>query len=87
MIGAASSLIVSGALGMFPDMANTITSLIPTAEEKPVLRPSEAAQLLHWSKNTIYDLIKSGDLEVIKVKGRFWIPTSALRAYLRLPAA
>jgi excisionase family DNA binding protein len=65
----------------------TTAPLIPDPEIKPLLRPSEVAPLLRWSKNTIYALIASGELEAIKVKGRFWIPTSALRAYLRLPAA
>ena len=61
--------------------------LIPDPEEKPLLRPSEVAPMLKWSKNTVYGLIKSGELEAIKVRGRFWIPTSALREYLRLPKA
>lgn len=69
------------------DPERFIEPLIPSSEEKPLLRPSEVASLLKWSKNTVYDLIKSGELEVIRVRGRFWIPTTALRAYLRLPAA
>lgn len=63
------------------------TALIPDPEEKPLLRPSEVAPLLKWSKNTIYALIKSGELEAITVKGRFWIPTKALREYLHLEEA
>lgn len=68
-------------------MMNTVTPLIPDPETKPLLRPTEVAATLKWSKNTVYALIKTGELETIKVKGRFWVPTTALRAYLRLPAA
>ena len=71
-------------------MENTVThltQLIPDPEAKPLLRPSEVASILKWSKNTVYALIKSGELEAIKVKGRFWVPTSALRSYVRLTAA
>lgn len=68
-------------------MTNTVTPLIPNPEEKPLLRPMEVASTLKWSKNTVYALIKSGELPTIKVKGRFFVPTSSLRAYLRLPAA
>jgi excisionase family DNA binding protein len=67
--------------------AEGVAQLIPDPEAKPLLRPSEVATTLRWSKNTVYALIKSGELETIKVRGRFWIPTSALREYLRLPAA
>lgn len=65
----------------------TTAPLIPDPEITPLLRPSEVAAILRWSKNTVYALIKSGDLESIKVRGRFWIPVTGLRAYLRLPAA
>lgn len=68
-------------------MENAVTPLIPDPEAKPLLRPTEVAATLKWSKNTVYALIKSGELETIKVKGRFFVPTSSLRAYLRLPAA
>jgi excisionase family DNA binding protein len=68
-------------------MENTVTHLIPDPEAKPLLRPSEVAPMLKWSKNTVYALIKSGELEAITVRGRFWIPTSSLRRYLRLDAA
>lgn len=67
-------------------MTNTY-SLIPNPESKPLLKPQEVAPLLGWSKNTVYELIHTGELESIKVRGRYWVPTSALRAYLRLPAA
>lgn len=60
------------------------TALIPDPEEKPLLRPSEVAALLKWSKNTVYALVKSGELESLTVKGRFWIPTTGLRAFLHL---
>jgi excisionase family DNA binding protein len=63
------------------------TTLIPDPREKPLLRPSEVAEILKFSKNTVYGLIEAGELEHIKVRTRFWVPTTALMAYLRLPAA
>lgn len=67
-------------------MENTAT-VIPFPEDQPLLRPREVARLLRWSPNTVYALIKSGELDSLTVKGRFFVPTSALRAYLQLPAA
>lgn len=63
------------------------TTLIPDPRERPLLRPSEVAVLLKFSKKTVYHLIQAGELEHIKVRTRTWVPTTALMAYLRLPAA
>lgn len=68
-------------------MENRSVTAIPVPEEKPLLRPREVARLLRWSPNTVYALIKSGELESLNVKGRYFVPTSALRTYLQLPAA
>lgn len=68
-------------------MENTRSAVIPDPEQKPLLRPTEVASTLRWSKNTVYELIHSGELAHIKVGGRYWVPTAALREYLRLPAA
>lgn len=68
-------------------MENSPVTVIPFPEEKPLLRPREVARLLRWSPNTVYALIKSGELEAITVKDRYFVPTAALRAYLQLPAA
>jgi excisionase family DNA binding protein len=51
------------------------------------LRPTEVAKLLGWSKNTVYGLIRTGQLDVIHVGKRLWVPNVALRRFLQLPAA
>lgn len=72
-------------------MTNTLSPVegprgLPGPEEKPILRPSEVAWYLRWSKNTVLSLIHSGELAAIKVGNRYFIPNTELRRYLRLPS-
>ncbi len=60
------------------------TVVIPDPETKPLLRPTEVAALMGWSKNTVYGLIKGKQLKSIKVRERLYVPTTALRSFLQL---
>lgn len=44
--------------------------------------PEEAAQQLACSRRTVYELISSGDLESIKIRGARRIPVDAVAAYI-----
>jgi excisionase family DNA binding protein len=61
------------------------TVVIPEPETRPLLKATEVAELMGWSKNTVYELIHSGQLTSIKVRKSIYIPTTALRAFLQLP--
>ena len=60
------------------------TVVIPDPETKPLLRPTEVAAVMGWSKNTVYALIHDQQLGSIKVRQRLYVPTTALRAFLQL---
>jgi excisionase family DNA binding protein len=60
-------------------------SVIPDPETKPLLRVTEVADLMGWSKNTVYALIHDGQLGAIPVQKRFYVPTTKLREFLALP--
>jgi excisionase family DNA binding protein len=60
--------------------------VIPESETKPLLKVGEVADLMGWSKNTVYALIHDGQLGAIQVRSRFYVPTTELRTFLRLPA-
>jgi excisionase family DNA binding protein len=61
------------------------TVVIPEPETTPLLRATEVAELLGWSKNTVYELIHSGQLPSIKVRQTIYVPTTGLRTFLQLP--
>jgi excisionase family DNA binding protein len=58
---------------------------IPTAETKPLLTPPEVAAILRVGKNTVYDLIRSGQLPAFKVGRSYKVPTAELRKFVGLP--
>lgn len=45
--------------------------------------PEEAAQQLACSRRTVYELITSGDLESIKIRGARRIPVEAVTTYVQ----
>lgn len=47
-----------------------------------ILTPSEVAELLYIGKNTIYDLLNSGEIPAFRI-GRSWkIPRNSLEEYI-----
>jgi excisionase family DNA binding protein len=60
------------------------TVVIPDPETQPLLKPTEVAALMGWSKNTVYELVRTGELGSIKVRQRIYVPTRALRTFLQL---
>lgn len=47
-----------------------------------VLRPAEAAELLSIGRNTIYKMLKNGQLKSIKIGNQYRIPKIALKEYI-----
>ena len=50
--------------------------------EKLALNPSEAAEILHVSRSTIYQLLKRNDFPAFKLGRRTLIPVEALRRWV-----
>ncbi len=59
---------------------------VPTAQEQPLMKPSEVAEVLGCSTASVYRMIRSGELPVIRLGGRksTRIVTGELRELLRL---
>lgn len=57
---------------------------IPTAEERPTLRPEELCQPLDLSRSSVYAGCASGEIPTIRVGRRILVVTAALRAMLKL---
>jgi excisionase family DNA binding protein len=56
----------------------------PIAELPPYLKIAEAASYLRVSRNMLYDEIRAGRLEVVKLNERSWrISRAALEAWIR----
>lgn len=47
-----------------------------------ILTIKELCSLLRIGRNTAYDLVKSGEIECIRIKGRIKIPMSAVIKYI-----
>ena len=62
-------------------MSDYNAAAVPLAS-KIMYRPEEAAALMSVSRTAIFGLIRSGDLETIKIGGRRRIPRSSIDAYI-----
>ena len=50
--------------------------------EKLLLKPVEVAEILGVSRTTAYDLIRSGDLPAIRVRGHLRVPLASVRQWV-----
>lgn len=53
-----------------------------TAVSPLLLRPEEAAHALRVGRSKVYDLIRTGELQSVKVGGSRRVPMAALAAYV-----
>jgi hypothetical protein len=58
--------------------------MIPSPEEKPLHRPGEVGPLLGHGRTWGYEAVARGDLPVVTICGRKYVPTAALRRLLAL---
>ena len=61
-----------------------MTTGIPTAEERPTLKPEELCVPLGLSRSSVYQGMACGELPSLRVGRRILVPTAALRAMLQL---
>ncbi len=54
-----------------------------THEGQEYLTPQEAADLVRCSRQTIYGMIRRGELEAVRFGRRLLVPRRALEKYLR----
>jgi excisionase family DNA binding protein len=52
---------------------------VAQAQEKILLRITEAADLLALGRTTVYNLIRSGDLTTVRIGGAVRIPMEAVK--------
>jgi excisionase family DNA binding protein len=52
-----------------------------------LLRPGEAAEMLGFSRSTVYSLIATGQLPSVRIGGSTRVPLAGLRAWLAEKAA
>jgi excisionase family DNA binding protein len=57
---------------------------LPRPEEQPTIRVAEFAEAAPCGINSVYALIHSGELPVIRIGRKMLIPTSAARRFLAL---
>jgi excisionase family DNA binding protein len=57
-------------------------SVPKTPEPKVLYRAEEAAEIMSLSRTAVFGLIRSGDLDAIKVGGRRRIPRSSIEDYV-----
>lgn len=55
--------------------------------ERMLLRPGEAAELLGFSRSTVYSLIASGQLPSVRIGNSTRVPLAGLRAWLASKSA
>jgi len=48
-------------------------------EVKELLRPDEVANILRISRSTVYFMINTGELEAVKVNGKYRVKASCVR--------
>ena len=63
-----------------------MSTRIPTAEERPTLRPEELCEPLDLSRSSVYAGCASGEIPTIRVGRRILVVTAALRRKLELDA-
>ena len=51
-------------------------------KDKLLVTVVEAAEALHLGRSTIYDLVKSGELKMVKIGRAARIPVAELRAFV-----
>ena len=61
-----------------------MTLRIPTAEERPTMKPEDLCELLGMARSSIYQGIARGEIPSIRIGRRLFVPTAALRAMLQL---
>ncbi|HYI30320.1 MAG TPA: hypothetical protein VD863_20970 [Bradyrhizobium sp.] len=54
---------------------------------RPSLTPEQTREIIPLSRNGIYDAIKRGDIEVIRMGRRIVVPTAPLRRKLGMATA
>jgi len=59
-----------------------VSGRLPDFSDKPVLTAPEVAQILGLSLRSVRSAMANGDLPVVRVGGRVWVPTAALRRLL-----
>lgn len=57
---------------------------LPRSEEKPLLRVEEAGAYLNLGRAASYDAARRGDIPVLRIGRRMWVPTARFRALLGL---
>lgn len=50
-------------------------------EEYQIYTVQDVAHILHVCTKTVYQIIRDGDLEVIRVRGQIRVTSTALRTY------
>jgi hypothetical protein len=61
--------------------------LIPEPQERPVLVAEDLVRIFDYgSRSAAYRAMRSGDLPVVRVAGRLYVPTAALRQMLGMSA-
>jgi excisionase family DNA binding protein len=64
-------------------MASTLPPAKATAVQDPIsVKIPEAVRLTGMSRSRIYELIRSGDIEVVKVGASTLILTASIRAFI-----
>jgi len=61
-----------------------MTTGIPTAEERPTLRPEELCVPMNLARSSVYQGIACGEIPSVRIGRRILVPTAALRALLQL---
>lgn len=47
-----------------------------------IFTPREAAAIMRLGRNTVYSLIKSGDIETVRVGRKILVPLDAINSYI-----
>jgi excisionase family DNA binding protein len=56
--------------------------VMPDPIEKPTLTVDEVAPILGVSRSTAYEVVRSGQIPVIRLNARWLVPTAALKRWL-----
>ncbi|TXH45730.1 MAG: DNA-binding protein [Actinobacteria bacterium] len=68
-------------------MSAPILELIPEPQERPVLVAEDLVRIFDYgSRSAAYRAMRSGDLPVVRIGNRLYVPTAALRQLLGMPA-
>lgn len=57
---------------------------LPTAAERPLLRPDDLQELLGLKRSAVYEAMKRGELPSLRIGRRVYVPTAELRQLLGL---